>query len=67
MMNSCITLSYLGQWCTVLLMFRYDEVLSNVKTHSSCRKKLTEEFKEWDDTQGIDGAIEKQASRCALG
>lgn len=30
-------------------------------------KKLREEFKEWDDTRGIDRAIEKQASRCALG
>lgn len=66
-MNSCIIPSYLGQWCTVLLMFCYDEVLSNVKTHSSCRKKLTVEFKEWDDTRGIDSAKEKQASRCALG
>lgn len=24
LMNSCITPSYLGQWCTVLLMFCYD-------------------------------------------
>lgn len=46
-LHGCITPSYLGQWCTVILASCHDVALSNVKMEFSYRKKkVMEEFKE---------------------
>lgn len=60
-LHGCITPSYLGQWCTVILASCHDVVLSNVKMDgkSDGRAQGVRKY--------IDGAVKKQESKLVLG
>lgn len=61
-LRGCITPSYLGQWCTVMLASCHDVVLSNVKMDgkSDGRAQGVRKY--------IDGAVKKkQESKLVLG